>query len=83
MTLHYAHQQLGIAAQPRAVDLVVRDNRHGTRVLYGKAEPSWEDDAFHGRCIRWLPGSRRIIDPTVEQPGHRAGSPNLDPAARR
>lgn len=67
VSLHFAYAALGIAAHPRAVDLVVDDQRADTRVMYGRRSPSWSGSVFHGHCVLWLPGSRRFIDPTVEQ----------------
>lgn len=67
ITLHFAYAALGITAQPRAVDLVVANQRTGKRTLYGRPDPHWKDSTFHGHCILWLPASRRILDATVEQ----------------
>ncbi|GAA0911052.1 hypothetical protein [Pseudonocardia zijingensis] len=67
MILHFAYQQLGIVAEPRAVDLVIHDARTDRRVFYGRPDPWWDGTTFHGHCILWLPGSRRLIDATVEQ----------------
>lgn len=67
ITLHHAYAVLGIAAHPRAVDLVVSNQRTGARTLYGRPDPYWTDTTFHGHCVLWLPGSTRFIDPTVEQ----------------
>jgi hypothetical protein len=67
VTLHYAYAALGIEAKPRAVDLVVSNQRTGDRTLYGRPEPHWSGSTFHGHCVLWLPGSQRFIDPTVEQ----------------
>lgn len=66
-TLHFAYAALGIQAQPRAVDLFVVDKRTGQRTLYGRPDPHWSGSTFHGHCVLWLPASRRILDPTVEQ----------------
>ncbi|MGH4020710.1 MAG: hypothetical protein ACRDT0_16085 [Pseudonocardiaceae bacterium] len=66
ITLQRAYEQFGISAEPRPVDLVVRD-RSQRLILYGQPEPYWEQDGFRGHCIVWLPGSRRFIDATVEQ----------------
>lgn len=67
MTLHHAYDQLGIVAQPRAVDLVVSNGRTGQRTFYGRPDPHWEGNVFHGHAILWLPRTHRFIDPTVEQ----------------
>jgi hypothetical protein len=67
VTLHYAYTALGIEAHPRAVDLVVTNQRTDTRTLYGRPDPYWSEATFHGHCVLWLPGSGRFIDPTVEQ----------------
>jgi hypothetical protein len=67
MILHYAYEQLGIVAQPRAVDLVVSDQRTGKKTFYGRPDPFWEGTTFVGHCVLWLPRSGRIVDPTVEQ----------------
>lgn len=67
MVLHYAYEQLGITAQPRAVDLVASDQRTGKRNLYGRPDPFWSDRQFIGHCVLWLPQSGRIVDATVEQ----------------
>lgn len=67
ITLHFAYAALGITAIPRAVDLVVSDQRTDQRTMYGRPNPSWSEDTFHGHCVLWLPGSGRFIDPTVEQ----------------
>lgn len=67
MILHYAYEQLGIVAQPRAVDLVVSDQRTGKKTFYGRPDPLWEGTTFVGHCVLWLPRSGRIVDPTVEQ----------------
>lgn len=67
MILHYAYEQLGIIAQPRAVDLVVSDQRTDKQTFYGRPDPSWDGDTFRGHCILWLPHSSRIVDATVEQ----------------
>lgn len=65
-TLRYAYGQLGIRAELRAVQLTV-DDPAGNIALYGTLEPSWEGTELDGHCILWLPGSRRFVDPTVEQ----------------
>jgi hypothetical protein len=67
MILHYAYAQLGIVAEPRAVDLVVSDERTGKRIMYGRPDPYWDGETFFGHCVLWLPGSRRFVDATVEQ----------------
>jgi hypothetical protein len=67
MILHHAYQQLGIVAQPRAVDLVVHDEHSGRRTLYGRPDPMWTDTAFLGHAVLWLPRTRRLVDATVEQ----------------
>lgn len=67
LTLHYAYEQLGIIAQPRAVDLVVADERTSKKVYYGRPDPQWQGSTFLGHCVLWLPRSRRFIDATVEQ----------------
>jgi hypothetical protein len=67
ITLHFAYAELGIPAQPRAVDLVVANQRTGKRTTYGQSDPHWVESTFHGHCILWLPETRRILDPTVEQ----------------
>jgi len=66
-TLHFTYAALGITAQPRAVDLVVTNQRTDKRIMYGTPNPSWSGDTFNGHCVLWLPGSGRFIDPTVEQ----------------
>lgn len=65
--LQRAYTQLGIPAQIRAVDLVVSNRRTGKRTLYGRPDPYWDGDVFHGHCLVWLPTSGRIVDATVEQ----------------
>ncbi|WP_405183685.1 hypothetical protein OG225_43030 (plasmid) [Nocardia sp. NBC_01377] len=67
MVLHYAYAELGITAHPRAVDLMIEDQRTGQTIAYGRPDPAWEDTTFAGHCILWLPGSLRIVDATVEQ----------------
>ena len=67
VTLHHAYAALGIQALPRAVDLMVSNERTGARTLYGRPYPYWSGTTFHGHCVLWLPGSLRFIDPTVEQ----------------
>ncbi len=67
ITLHFAYAALGITAHPRAVDLVVSNQRTDQRTMYGRPNPSWSGDTFKGHCVLWLPGSGRFIDPTVEQ----------------
>lgn len=66
-TLHFAYAQLGIDAHPRAVDLVVGNRRTDQHTMYGQPDPYWSGSTFHGHCVLWLPGSKRLIDPTVEQ----------------
>lgn len=67
ITLHYTYAALGITALPRAVDLVVSNQRTDQRTMYGRPDPSWSGTTFSGHCVLWLPGSGRLIDPTVEQ----------------
>lgn len=67
VTLHFAYAALGITAEPRAVDLVVANQRTDQRIMYGRPNPSWSGTTLHGHCILWLPGCGRFIDPTVEQ----------------
>lgn len=67
VTLHHAYAALGIQALPRAVDLIVSNQRTGARTLYGRPDPYWSGTTFHGHCVLWLPGSLRFVDPTVEQ----------------
>ncbi|MGN2642419.1 hypothetical protein ACTD5D_40855 [Nocardia takedensis] len=67
MVLHYAYAELGITAHPRAVDLMINDERTGRTIAYGRPDPVWEDTAFAGHCVLWLPHSRRLVDATVEQ----------------
>jgi hypothetical protein len=67
MTLHHAYEQLGITAQPRAVDLVVRNERTHHTTMYGRPDPYWEGTTFHGHAVLWLPRSGRFCDATVEQ----------------
>lgn len=65
--LHFAYAQLGIDAHPRAVDLVVGNRRTDQHTMYGQSDPYWSGSTFHGHCVLWVPGSKRLIDPTVEQ----------------
>lgn len=67
VTLHHAYAALGIEAHPRAVDLVVDNQRTERQTMYGRTDPYWTGPTFHGHCVLWLPGSKRFIDPTVEQ----------------
>jgi hypothetical protein len=67
VTLHFTYAALGITAHPRAVDLVVVNQKTDKRTMYGRPDPYWSNTTFHGHCVLWLPGSRRFIDPTVEQ----------------
>lgn len=67
VTLHFTYAALGITAEPRAVDLVVANQRTDQRTMYGRPDPSWSGTTFNGHCVLWLPGSGRFIDPTVEQ----------------
>ena len=67
VTLHHTYAALGITAHPRAVDLVVANQRTDGRTFYGRPDPYWSDTTFHGHCVLWLPASKRFIDPTVEQ----------------
>jgi hypothetical protein len=66
-TLHFAYAELGITAHPRAVDLIVKKEGSGDPTIYGRPDPHWHGSTFHGHCVLWLPGTRRFIDPTVEQ----------------
>jgi hypothetical protein len=66
-TLHYAYAELGIEAHPRAVDLLVGDRRTDKHTIYGRPDPYWNGSTFHGHCVLWPPGSKRLIEPTVEQ----------------
>lgn len=67
LALHHAFAQFDITAEVHAVDLVVEDERTGRNIMYGRPDPYWADDGFHGHCVLYLPESRRTIDPTVEQ----------------
>ncbi len=67
MILYFAYAQLGILAQPRAVDLVVSNRQTDKSVYYGRPDPFWDGTTFHGHCVLWLPRSGRLIDATVEQ----------------
>lgn len=67
MVLHYAYEQFGITAEPKAVDLVVSNRRTDQRTLYGRPDPYWDGTTFNGHCVLWLPQSGRFLDATVEQ----------------
>jgi hypothetical protein len=67
MMLHQAYAQLGIASEVHSVELVIEDERTGRRVTYGRLDPYWEVDTFHGHCVLHLPRTRRSIDPAVGQ----------------
>lgn len=66
-TLRHTYDYFGIEAHVRPVDLVVSDQNTGHMVQYGRPDPRWDDDVFSGHCVLHLPGSNRLIDPTVEQ----------------
>lgn len=66
-TLRHTYDYFGIEAHVRPVDLVVSDQNTGQMVQYGRPDPRWDDDVFSGHCVLHLPGSNRLIDPTVEQ----------------
>ncbi|MGW4394938.1 hypothetical protein ACWEHA_06570 [Amycolatopsis nivea] len=67
MMLHYAYAQLGIASEVHAVDVVITDERTQQHVAYGRQDPYWDGETFHGHCLLHLPRTRRMIDPAVEQ----------------
>lgn len=67
MMLHHAFAQLGIASEAHAADVVITDERTEQRVVYGRPDPYWDGDTFHGHCLLHLPRTRRMIDPAVEQ----------------
>ncbi|GAA2679399.1 MULTISPECIES: hypothetical protein [Actinosynnema] len=67
MTLHHAYAQLGIVAEPLAVDLVVRNERTYQTTMYGRPDPYWEGRVFHGHAVLWMPRSGRLCDATVER----------------
>jgi hypothetical protein len=66
-TLRYTYEYFGIEAHVRPVDLVVSDQNTGQMVQYGRPDPRWDGNVFSGHCVLHLPGSNRLIDPTVEQ----------------
>ena len=65
--LQQTYAELGIAANPRAVDVVVTNQVTDHRTYYGRQDPYWTGTTSHGHCILLLPGSGRFVDPTVEQ----------------
>ena len=66
MTLRHAFGQFGIAAELRAVQLVIR-KPSGQLIQRSGPEPSWDGAQLAGHCVLWLPETGRLIDPTVEQ----------------
>lgn len=66
LTLRHAYGQLGIRAELRAVELVVREPS-GRQLRLSGLEPSWQGAHFAGHCVLWLPETGRLIDPTVQQ----------------
>ncbi|MFJ8746196.1 hypothetical protein ACIRL2_43420 [Embleya sp. NPDC127516] len=68
ITLSFAFGQFGIESLLQPVDLTIED-ASGAVVVHGSPRPSWNaaGTEFTGHCVLWLPDSRRLIDPTVEQ----------------
>lgn len=67
MMLHHAFAQLGIESEVHAAAVVITDKRARQRVVYGRLDPYWDGGKFHGHCLVYLPRTRRVIDPAVEQ----------------
>ncbi|MFD8495813.1 hypothetical protein [Amycolatopsis sp. NPDC059657] len=67
MILHHAFAHLGIASDVHSVEVMIDDEQTGQHVVYGRMDPCWVEDAFHGHCVLSLPRSRRLIDPAIEQ----------------
>jgi hypothetical protein len=68
VTLRFAFGQFGIESLLQPVDLTIKDTS-GAVVVHGSPQPSWNaaGTEFTGHCVLWLPGSSRLIDPTVDQ----------------
>ena len=67
LILVHAYAQLGIAAQVRAVELVVTRASAGQRVTHGTLAPWWEDGMLHGHTVVWIPALGHLVDVTAEQ----------------
>ena len=67
LALAHAYAELGIEAQVRVAQLTVTDLKTSAQFAHGTLRPHWDDSAFSGHTVVWLPAHRQLVDPAAEK----------------